>query len=167
MLQTFKFHLFIALVFILSGKAGAQEVVSYSISDGVAHKHVNWFCQDSDGYLWISTWGGLSRYDGHSFTSYNNNPDDTTTISNDLVNNIALDSTGKVWFVTHGGLVKYNNKTDNFQRVYFRGKNSLKYNRDLCFDKNNRGWLIDSEGLIEFDTDLRSIRYIDISDFHR
>ena len=168
MLQKINFLLAIILIFILPGKIAAQEVVSYSISDGVAHKHVNWFCQDSDGYLWISTWGGLSRFDGHSFTSYNNNPDDTSTISNDLVNNIALDSAGQIWVVTHGGVVKYLNRTNNFQRIYFRGKNSLTNIRpmDLCFDKNNQGWLVDSEGLVSFDTDLHSIRYVDISDFH-
>ncbi len=168
MLQTFKIHLTIFLIFLVSGKITAQEVVSYSISDGLAHKHITYFLQDRDGYLWIGTWGGLSRYDGHSFTSYNNNPDDTTTITSDPIHKITLDSTGRIWVVTQQGIVKYNNKTDNFQRVYFWGKKSLttELSMDLCFDKNNKGWLCGREGLVEFDTDLRSVRYFDISDFH-
>jgi len=97
MLQKIKFRFAIILIFLASGKITAQEVVSYSISDGLAHKHVTGFLQDRDGNLWIGTWGGLSRFDGHRFTSYNNNPGDTTTISSDQIYQIALDSTGKIW----------------------------------------------------------------------
>ena len=169
MLQKIIFRFAIILILLVSGKITAQEVVSYSISDGLAHKHVNYFCKDKDGYLWIGTWGGLSRFDGLMFTSYNNNPGDTTSISDDQIHQINLDSTGKIWVVTRQGLVKYRNKTDNFQRVYFRSKNRLlnEVIGDVCFDKNNQGWLVDQEGLVQFDPDLRSIRYIDISDFHQ
>jgi len=169
MQQKIKFHLAIILIFLVSGKITAQEVVSYSISDGLAHKHITWLGQDKDGNLWIGTWGGLSRFDGHWFTSYNNNPGDTTTISDDQIYQIDQDSTGKIWVLTKQGLVKYLNKTDNFQRIYLRGKNSLLNENigDVCFDKYNCGWLVDHEGLISFDPDLRMVQYIDISDFHQ
>ena len=170
MLQPVKCYLSILLVFIAFGKIPAQGFVSYSTSDGLAHKNATAFYQAGDGYLWVGTWNGLSRFDGQRFTSFKHGPGDTTTIFNDQVNQITGDSTGQIWIVTRKGLVKYLNKRNNFQRIDLRdlsksAEGSSRF-RKICFDHNNRGWMLDAQGLIAFDTDLKSIRYLDISDFH-
>jgi len=42
----------------------------YTTYDGLAQSQVNCMMQDSKGYLWIGTKGGLSRYDGESFQNF-------------------------------------------------------------------------------------------------
>ncbi|MBC7866313.1 MAG: histidine kinase, partial [Gloeobacteraceae cyanobacterium ES-bin-316] len=41
-----------------------------SINDGLVSNYIRRLFQDSKGFLWIATYEGLSRYDGHSFTNY-------------------------------------------------------------------------------------------------
>lgn len=54
--------------------ASAQQTVLpymlYTIRDGLASQQVRAFTEDSRGYVWIGTNGGLSRFDGHSIESY-------------------------------------------------------------------------------------------------
>lgn len=42
----------------------------YTIRDGLAQMQVMCSFQDSDGYLWLGTKGGVSRWDGNSFKNY-------------------------------------------------------------------------------------------------
>jgi ligand-binding sensor domain-containing protein/signal transduction histidine kinase len=43
---------------------------SYSTGSGLAHSTVRVVFQDSHGFLWFGTRGGLNRYDGHEFLEY-------------------------------------------------------------------------------------------------
>ena len=42
----------------------------YDVPDGLAHSQVVAIRQDRKGYLWFSTWEGLSRFYGYRFTNY-------------------------------------------------------------------------------------------------
>jgi ligand-binding sensor domain-containing protein len=63
-----------------------------SVDDGLIQSQVTCLAQDRTGNLWIGTLGGLSRYDGKTFTNY--------TVRNGLMNNIvwavAVDTQGSV-----------------------------------------------------------------------
>lgn len=41
-----------------------------TIRDGLPSNHVNDMVQDSQGFVWMATAGGLCRYDGYSFVTY-------------------------------------------------------------------------------------------------
>ncbi len=43
---------------------------NYSVDDGLPHSQVNHIIQAKDGYLWVATNMGLSRFDGHEFRNY-------------------------------------------------------------------------------------------------
>ncbi len=61
----------------------------------------------SDGYLWIGTGGGVSRFNGTTFRTY--------TVADGLPHNwtnaIAEDSDGRLWIGTRGGLAVYDGRT--------------------------------------------------------
>jgi hypothetical protein len=42
----------------------------FSMADGLVHPQVYAIAEDRDGFLWIGTWEGVSRFDGITFTSY-------------------------------------------------------------------------------------------------
>ncbi len=70
----------------LSSACLAQQINirTYNIEDGLANNDVLNFYQDSRGFIWICTRGGLSRYDGSRFTNYTPN----SGLTNDMINDI-------------------------------------------------------------------------------
>lgn len=163
-----KLQIMIILICIFQGVLLAQDLVSYSASETMAHDHINCIYHDPDGYVWIGTRDGLSRYDGHTFSVYRNDPRDTTTIPDNTIQKIVEDKTGGIWIVTRSGITKYQYKTNTFQRVHFQKDNlSLEYGLSyICFDNTGKGWLVRDKALVSFNTRLTAIRYIDISGFY-
>ena len=61
----------LAITFLsLLVKAERLPIKTYTIADGVAQNEINKIVRDSRGFLWFCTAGGLSRFDGYSFTNY-------------------------------------------------------------------------------------------------
>ena len=74
--------------------------MSFTTADGLAHNHVSAILPDRDGHLWFSTWGGgVSRYDGATFTTYTKRDG----LGDDYVFWIVQDREGDLWFATVGG----------------------------------------------------------------
>jgi len=46
-------------------------VTQFGMDEGLPQSSVNDIVQDNDGYLWVATFGGLARFDGNEFTTYN------------------------------------------------------------------------------------------------
>ena len=44
---------------------------SWTTEDGLPQNSVNAILQTRDGYLWLGTFGGLTRFDGVKFTIFN------------------------------------------------------------------------------------------------
>ncbi|MEZ5173891.1 MAG: two-component regulator propeller domain-containing protein [Bacteroidia bacterium] len=65
-------NIFIILLFAFTCKLKAQQYyfANYTLNDGLPHSRVNDLLQGSDGYLWLATNLGLSRFDGHKFINY-------------------------------------------------------------------------------------------------
>jgi len=57
---------------------------SYSIEDGLVNNDVLNIYQDRQGFIWLCTRGGLSRYDGTRFTNYTTD----NGLTNDMINDI-------------------------------------------------------------------------------
>lgn len=47
-----------------------QFVEVWTTRDGLPHSTVHGIGQTPDGFLWLATWEGLVRYDGHDFQLY-------------------------------------------------------------------------------------------------
>lgn len=155
---------------LLSIFGTAQQVAHYSVSDGLAHQQVKALYQDSKCYLWIGTWDGVSRFDGHSFTTWRHDSNDSATIFNDEVKHITEDSTHTIWVITQRGPAKFNALHNNFERVYLKKSESLHYAgisaNPIAFDHNNRGWFLDMDGLIGFNNGFSEIKHYDLSSFY-
>lgn len=83
--------------------------------NGLSQGTVNCVYQDSKGFIWIGTDDGLNLYDAYSFKVYKHNPDDSLTISGNVITDIKEDKDGNLWIGTRGnGLNYYNRRTDNF-----------------------------------------------------
>jgi len=120
--------------------------------------------QSSDGYLWLSSYGGIIRFDGNRFTIFNkkNIPD----LENNSIGRIGEDLQGNIWFTTQGnGLVSYKNGSFH---SYGKEEGFLHLYRALYIDKQNtvysasseKGWFLFKNGqftLIDYPSSLASI----------
>ena len=55
--------------------------------------------QDSKGFLWIATWDGISKYDGHKFTNYTT----ANGLTHNLVNDFYESKDGKIYVAENNG----------------------------------------------------------------
>ncbi len=73
----------------------------YSSDDGLPHNSICDIHQDRQGYLWLCTWYGLSRYDGNGFVNYVMHPGDRSNISHNRILSMEEDSAGYLWVMTY------------------------------------------------------------------
>jgi ligand-binding sensor domain-containing protein/signal transduction histidine kinase len=74
--------------------------------DSLSHNMIMGLVEDSQGYLWIGTYGGgLDRFDPQTqiFTHFRHLPEDPGSLSDDRVRSLILDRSGVLWIATHGG----------------------------------------------------------------
>ncbi len=78
---------------------------TWSIQNGLPQISVQAIVQDHQGYLWVGTLGGLSRFDGVRFTTFA--PDNEPALPGIWVRSLLVDSAGRVWIGTYKGLAVY------------------------------------------------------------
>jgi len=128
-----------------------------TVEDGLAHNSGLCFVQDNNGFLWIGTQNGLSRYDGYNFINYTHQPGDSTSLSDSYINSLYLDHSGSLWIGTNqGGLNRFNRYDDSFTSYKNKPGDSLSIGEGAIYsineDKYNNLWLgINPSGLFLFD----------------
>jgi len=105
----------------------------FTTKNGLANSIVLKIIQDNDGYIWLATQGGLSRFDGKNFKNYNS----TNGLPSSDISCILQDSKGNIWIGTTEGLCKFNGVS--FERFKTPELNTLIYS--IVEDKNNRLWI--------------------------
>ena len=80
--------------------------------------------QDSFGYMWFGTQGGLHRWDGYEFKTYRNDPLDSNSISFSYVEFMYVAKDGSLWLGTWGGgLNHFDHETEKFTSFEHDPKN--------------------------------------------
>lgn len=96
----------VLLILIFAGHAAAQHYnfKNYTLDNGLAQSQVVCSLQDSNGFLWLGTYGGgVSRFDGNKFENFTTRDG----LSDNVVNDIIEDQDGIIWFGTDSGLNRY------------------------------------------------------------
>lgn len=88
---------------------------NYTVEDGLVNNNVNIIKIDENGNKWFGTNGGVSIFNGETWTSYSYTGDKSNGLAGNGVNAILIDDEGNKWFGTFGGLSKY---TDNNWTYY-------------------------------------------------
>lgn len=91
------------LCFSAPGLSGQSliDIKHYSVQDGLSQKNIQNIIQDDNGYIWMSTWNGLERFDGYSFTNYKTYPESNVRITNHRFTNIEKSSLNNIWCQTY------------------------------------------------------------------
>ncbi|HEY1016900.1 MAG TPA: two-component regulator propeller domain-containing protein, partial [Herpetosiphonaceae bacterium] len=123
-----------------------------SATEGLANNHVEAVAFDRQGFAWIGTWDGLSRYDGHAATTYRNNPQDPASLSSNVISAILEDRQGALWVATRdAGLNRFDPATGGFARFLDQGAGNHAIH-SLAQDAAGALWLgRENGGLTRFD----------------
>lgn len=126
-----------------------------SIKDGMPNSSVSAIVQDRQGFLWFSTQGGLCRYDGQNFISYENEPFNDASISGDLVQTLYLDQTDILWVGTYAGLNRFVPESQSFVHYRYSDSNPQSLSNDLviAISRDGQGnlWVGTLNGLNRLD----------------
>ncbi len=98
-LRSFKYFLFL---FFLGHSLylPAQEYIvshqSYGVEDGLPHREINAIHQDKNGFIWVGTPQGISRFDGYQFQTFYSRTD---SFIHDNIWRILEDADGWFWLL--------------------------------------------------------------------
>lgn len=82
-------------------------VTHWDMDKGLPQSSVNDILQSKDGYLWLATFGGLVRFDGVNFTTFNRS--NTPGMRSDRVLHVYEVSSGSLWIATEDGFLEFRN----------------------------------------------------------
>lgn len=127
------FFILIFICFRLACYSQQYNFKKYQAKDGLANSVVNHIFQDSKGYLWYATQGGISRFDGRNFKNYTKN---NGLVGND-VTHICEDNNGDIWIATTAGVSKFT----GLGFTTYTEKNGLGSNKVYSIYNDSKGYL--------------------------
>jgi ligand-binding sensor domain-containing protein/signal transduction histidine kinase len=106
----------VCLVLLLSGAALQSHALasgkplkqygrqSWQSDTGLPQNTVHALAQTPEGFMWLATEGGLVRFDGQEFRTYDTS--NTPALPGDSIEDLTVDRRGSLWVSCAGGLVK-------------------------------------------------------------
>jgi ligand-binding sensor domain-containing protein len=133
--------------------------------EGLPNTWVTSVVQDSYGFLWVGTQGGVGRYDGRRMRVWRADPEDPDAIGSSFVTAMAASPSGAIWIGTgDAGLYRYDSTTDRLRAFRAGTEQAGALAADLVsailVDRQRRLWVGAGKTLHVFDeTTKRFKRY--------
>lgn len=160
--------LFLFTCLPLSASAQKYLALQYGRSEGLPSEQVRDIITGAQGFLWVATDGGLARFDGEQFTSYNR------ALDSYYIKALAKDTAGRVLFINDNGLFQLTHRgPDNRYRSDtawitqltpaspLPSDSTLYYPNGLLSDRHNQFWVSQPDGRIARIRD-ESIRFFQL-----
>ena len=96
-------------------KLDKDEVQGVIVAQELSNSRVQCIAEDASGQLWVGTFRGLNRYDGHEYHQYLCT-DDSLGLPDNQIKDILCDRQGRLWVATVNGVCRYNHM-DAFDRI--------------------------------------------------
>ena len=133
------------LVTAPASQAQLLNLQHYSNRDGLPQTQGLALLQDSAGYLWIGTYGGLSRFNGREFKTYTSEDG----LPSNAVHTLHADPLGRLVVGTAAGVcIKIEESFDCTGEAEGLPNNRV---RDVYFDSDGRAWISTDGGIAVVD----------------
>lgn len=126
---------------------------TFTTKNGLAQNDVNDIQKDKNGFIWLATENGFSRFDGYVFVNHKISTTQFHCSLNNQFQKIVVDDNNNIWTRNSmGQVVLYNQKKQEYT-LYpdpqnNRGENYMQI-KSICYVKGRGVWLLGSEkGLI-------------------
>ncbi|HET8573587.1 MAG TPA: two-component regulator propeller domain-containing protein [Edaphocola sp.] len=128
--------------------------IQYSVADGLAQSQPNAFVQNKQGVLFISTFGGLSAFDGSTFKNFGR----ADGLAQNACYQLACDQSGNIWIGTSNGIGFYDGR--RFQNFFPNGLAKNNVVNALTVDSQNVVWCIIEGQLFKLDHSRRKFKAV-------
>ena len=115
----------------------------YSVQEGLSQNEVTSIIQDTDGFIWLGTRGGLNRFDGYKFKKFKPYHGIKNGLNNPSIECLYKTNNGNILIGTKsGGFSIYNHYNDKIE-IFRNLRNGKTPNRIISFyeDCNKNIWL--------------------------
>ena len=104
---------------LLPAAAQPEYVITpYTTADGLSQTTATGILQDRKGQLWLSTWDGLNKFNGYTFTVYKSSPGRQADLPNNRIGHIIEDQENYIWATTYDGSVsRFDPATETFEAI--------------------------------------------------
>jgi len=144
----FKLNFF--LLFFLFGLQifFSQNIRHLSVDEGLPQSFVSALEQDDDGFVWIGTRNGLSRYDGRNFKTFQHHFNDNNSLASNTVDYLRKNRENGLWIKYESAGIDYldinSGKINHIINAEFLDKNNLSIHR--------KSWLVTQDRFLWFKT---------------
>lgn len=147
-------RLAVALVAVFSGRVGLSQtelsptavIRRWDVNDGLPNARVFAIAHTPDGYAWLGTYGGLTRFDGVGFTSFIDAGIPELGSSGAMA--LAVDGDATLWIGTEEGVLVAHDRT-GFRRVATPVRAGRRINA-IQPGPDGRLWLGTPDGVVVF-----------------
>ena len=129
----------------LYGQEGNYHFKHFTTKDGLSQSNVFAILEDEKGFMWFGTDDGLNKFDGYKFSIYKNNPSDSNSLSNNLVQDL-IEVGNELWIGTTGGGLE----------IYDREKDLFNHHRHDPLDPSS----ISNDNVVKLHQDSKGIVWI-------
>lgn len=147
--KTHLFSLLILFILCISQYARPQQELNFkpiNVISNLPTNEIRNLFQDSEGYIWISTYNGLVRYDGYSTLVFKpNNKNDGKSIDG-FINIVTEDKEEKLWIGTHNGLYMFDKRKGEIEKILSPGL-QVNYIEAIVCASNGDLWVGTQKGL--------------------
>jgi len=133
------------IALILAGPVSGQVRISqtFTVDEGLVQSQVNALFEDSQGFLWLGTFGGVTRWDGSRFRNFQSQ-DGLTSMD---IRVIREAPSGTILIGTHLGLTTWDGQQ---MRPVDSLPGSSTSIRDFLFDEIDRLWVATGDGIVVY-----------------
>jgi len=142
-------HYILILLQIFCLQSSAQivtNVTQYSTADGLSDDRISDIIKDREGFMWFSSWAGITRFDGFNFLTFKSFPGDRSRLKSNRIDEIVEDSEGQyLWLRAYDKQVYRFDKgkqefTPLFELLGDHRVQNISFSK-IISAKNNRVWL--------------------------
>lgn len=131
----------------------------YQVDNGLVYNAVSCIMQDSRGFMWIGTRGGLNRFDGTNFKTFLNKNNQFESISDNIITALAEDKNGMIWIGTAKGIFELDPYKGRLTDVQIKPRG---YVNNLVIDNYNNLWFVSNHSLYKYNQQKNQVEKTNI-----
>lgn len=120
---------------------------SWSVQEGMPQISAVSIAQTPDGYIWVATQAGVSRFDGVAFTTHS--PATDPGLPHPVITALLVDADGAMWIGTRGGMAVL--RDGAFHAVPWTGEGDSPRVNDLHIAADGVLWVATNAGVARVD----------------
>ncbi|MFK7772286.1 MAG: two-component regulator propeller domain-containing protein [Saprospiraceae bacterium] len=148
----------------------SDTVTNYSISGN----KISTIVEDQNGKLWVGMEGkGIDRFELNenreiiNLKNYQNNPENNSSLSSNIINNIFVDSKNRIWVATDGGginILNNENENENFRIINKEDGLPSDVIYGILEENPDLFWVSTNAGLASINLEINEIKTFDLED---